>query len=118
MPPICLRPIAQKAQIAARKNGGARTPTTLRMVQRRIQDQELFLMAEIRSGCLSGVPERNRRQLPGKVASDDFKEERLELVLLALIDYVDAHMNLIARIGAFVHFHDAALENVVVAETE
>lgn len=75
-------------------------------------------VAEIRSGCLSGVPERNRRQLPGKIASDDSKEEGLELVLLALVDHVDAHMNLIARIGAFVHLHDAALENVVVPETK
>lgn len=75
-------------------------------------------VAEIRSGCLSGVPERNRRQLPGKIASDDSKEEGLELVLLALVDHVDAHVNPIARIGAFVHLHDAALENVVVAETK
>ena len=75
-------------------------------------------VAEIRSGCLSRVPERNRRQLPGKIASDDSKEEGLELVLLALVDHVDAHVNLIARIGAFVHLHDAALENVVVAETK
>lgn len=75
-------------------------------------------VAEIRSGCLSEAPERNRRQLPGKIASDDSKEEGLELVLLALVDHVDAHMNLIVRIGAFVHLHDAALENVVVAETK
>lgn len=75
-------------------------------------------VAKIRSGCLSGVLERNRRQLPGKIASDDSKEEGLELVLLALVDHVDAHVNLTARIGAFVHLHDAALENVVVAETK
>lgn len=75
-------------------------------------------VAKIRSGCLSGVPERNRRQLPGKIASDDSKEEGLELVLLAIVDHVDAHMNLTARIGAFVHLHDAALKNVVVPETK
>ena len=75
-------------------------------------------VAEVRSGCLSGAPERNRRHLPGKIANDDSKEEGLELALLALVDYVDAHMDLIARIGAFVHLHDAALENVVVAETK
>ena len=75
-------------------------------------------VAEIRSGCLSGVPERNCRQLLGKIASDNSKEEGLELVLLALVDHVDAHVNLIARIGAFVHLHDAALENVVVTETK
>lgn len=75
-------------------------------------------VAEVRSGCLSGAPERNRRHLPGKIANDDSKEEGLELALLALVDHVDAHMDLIARIGAFVHLHDAALENVVVAETK
>lgn len=75
-------------------------------------------VAEVLSDCLSGVPERNRCQLPGKIASDDSKEEGLELVLLALVDHVDAHVNLIARIGAFVRLHDAALENVAVAETK
>lgn len=75
-------------------------------------------VAEVRSGCLSGAPERNRRHLPGKIANDDSKEEGLELALLALVDHVDTHMDLIARIGAFVHLHDAALENVVVAETK
>lgn len=75
-------------------------------------------VAEVRSGCLSGAPERNRRHLPGKIANDDSKEEGLELALLALVDHVDARMDLIARIGAFVHLHDAALENVVVAETK
>lgn len=75
-------------------------------------------VAEVRSGCLSGAPERNRRHLPGKIANNDSKEEGLELALLALVDHVDAHMDLIARIGAFVHLHDAALENVVVAETK
>lgn len=75
-------------------------------------------VAEIRSGCLSGVLERNRRQLPGIIASNDSKGGGLELVLLVLVDHVDAHVNLIARIGAFVHLHDAALENVVVTETK
>lgn len=75
-------------------------------------------VAKSRSGCLSGVLERNRRQLPGKIASNDSKGGGLELVLLVLVDHVDAHVNLIARIGAFVHLHDAALENVVVTETK